>query len=413
MTARKLGIVADDLTGAMDSSGYFASLGFSTVVVLDPNFSCDATVLVVTTNSRAEDPEVARERVRQAMPGMAERVVYKKIDSTLRGNIGEELQVAVAAMASEKVVVAPAFPAVGRTTVDGILLVNVVPVAETQFAHDPISPVKESSIPRLLEQSMHCKIGCVSTDEIEAGPEALKQTISHKPENVVVCDVVEASHLSGIARAAALAGGHWLLCGSGGLARELHLLLADVPRTEKKQKDGQPVGPALVVVGTRNQVAVSQLLKARDQLGIPVLNLEAEKLNTEGIPSGRPESVLREADTLIGEGKGVAISPIFSRYIPTLKQSMAGIMAEIVAGILVSHKFAGLFLSGGDIAVEVCRRLKVSAIRVRGEVEPGVPAGELIGGQHQGMRVVTKAGGFGTEEAMVKAISYLERGNVP
>jgi uncharacterized protein YgbK (DUF1537 family) len=396
----------------MDSSGYFASLGFSTVVVLDPNFSCDATVLVITTNSRAEDPKVARERVRQAMHGMAERVVYKKIDSTLRGNIGEELQVAVAAMASEKVVVAPAFPAVGRTTVDGILLVNGVPVAETQFARDPISPVKESSIPRLLEQSMHCKIGCVSTDEIEAGPEALQQTISHKPENVVVCDVAAASHLSGIARAAALAGGHWLLCGSGGLARELHLLLADVPRTEKKQTDGQPVGPALVVVGTRNQVAANQLLKARDELGMPLLNLETEKLNTEEVLSGRPESVLKEADTLIGEGKGVAISSTFSRYIPTLKQSMAGIMAEIVAGILVSHKFAGLFLSGGDIAVEVCRRLKVSAIRVHGEVEPGVPAGELIGGQYQGMRVVTKAGGFGTEEAMVKAISYLERGNV-
>jgi len=73
--ARKLGIVADDLTGAMDSSGYFASLGFSTVVVLDPDFSGDATVLVMTTNSRAEDPEVARERVRQAMRGMAGRVV--------------------------------------------------------------------------------------------------------------------------------------------------------------------------------------------------------------------------------------------------------------------------------------------------------------------------------------------------
>jgi len=413
VTARKLGIVADDLTGAMDSSGYFASLGFSTVVVLDPNFSCDATVMVITTNSRAEDPKVARERVRQAMHGMTGRVVYKKIDSTLRGNIGEELQVAVAAMASQKVVVAPAFPAVGRTTVDGVLLVNGVPVAETQFAHDPISPVKESSIPRLLEQSMHCKVGRVSIDEIEAGPEALQQAISNKPENVVVCDVMEVSHLSGIAWAAALAGGQWLLCGSGGLARELHLLIADVPRTEKEQTKRKPVGPALVVVGTRNQVAASQLLKARDQLGIPVLNLEAEKLNKEGILSGKPESVLKEADTLIGEGKGIAISSTFSRYVPALKQSMAGIMAEIVAGILASHQFAGLFLSGGDIAVEVCRRLQVSAIQVHGEVEPGVPAGELMGGQYPGMRVVTKAGGFGTEEAMVKSIFYLERGNVP
>jgi uncharacterized protein YgbK (DUF1537 family) len=296
--------------------------------------------------------------------------------------------------------------------VDGILLVNGVPVAETQFARDPISPVKESSIPRLLEQSMHCKVGRVSTGEIEAGPEALQQTISHKPENVVVCDVAAASHLSGIARAAALAGGHWLLCGSGGLARELHLLLTDVPKVEKMKSGEKTVGPALVVVGTRNQVAADQLLKARDELGMPLLNLETEKLNTEEVLSGRLESLLKGVDKLMDGGKGLAISSTFSQYMPTLKQSMAGIMAEIVAGILMAHKFAGLFLSGGDIAVEVCRRLKVSAIRVHGEVEPGVPAGELIGGQYQGMRVVTKAGGFGTEEAMVKAISYLERGNV-
>lgn len=412
MAAQKLGIVADDLTGAMDSSGYFAGLGFSTVVVLDPNFSSEAAVLVITTNSRAEAPETARERVRQAMRAMAGRVVYKKVDSTLRGNIGEELRVAVEAMASEKAVVAPAFPAVGRTTVNGILLVNGVPVAETQFASDPVSPVKESSIPRLLEQCMHHQVGCVSIEEIEAGPEALKQTISNKSENVVVCDVLEQSHLSGIARAAALAQGRWLLCGSGGLARELHLLITDVSKVEKAQSENKTVGPALVVVGTRNQVAAGQLLKARDELGIPIWNLEAEKLNTEEILSGSPESVLKEAAELMGKGKGVAISSTFSRYIPALKQSMAKVMAEIVAGILASHRFAGLFLSGGDIAVEVCRRLQVSAIQVHGEVEPGVPAGELIGGQHQGMRVVTKAGGFGTEDAVLKSITYLERGDV-
>jgi len=412
VTARKLGIVADDLTGAMDSSGYFASLGFSTVVALDPNFSSDAAVLVITTNSRAEDPEIARERVRQAMQSMAGRVVYKKIDSTLRGNIGEELQAAAEAMASQKVVVAPAFPAVGRTTVDGILLVKGVPVAETQFASDPLSPVKESSIPNLLEQSMRCKVGRVSVADIEAGPEALRQTISNKPENVVACDVMEQAHLSGIAQAAALAGGHWLLCGSGGLARELHIL-ADVARMEKKQAEEKAVGPALVVVGTRNKVAASQLLKARDKLGIPILNLEVKKLNIEDILSGRLGSVSGETDKLISEGKGLAISSTFSRYVPALKQSIAGIMAEIVAGVLASHKFGGIFLSGGDIAVDVCRRLQVSAIQVHGEVEPGVPAGELLGGQYRGMRVVTKAGGFGTEEALVKSIAYLERGELP
>ena len=411
MTAQTLGIVADDLTGAMDSSGYFASQSFSTVVILDPGFPSDADVVVITTNSRAEDPNIARERVKQAVKSLVGRVVYKKIDSTLRGNIGIELEAAMAEMTCEKAVVAPAFPAVGRTTVAGVLLVNGVPVAETQFANDPILPVKESHIPSLLEQSTRHQVGCISIEDIDAGPESLYRRISEMPQEIVVCDVTAPSHLIGIAQAAALAQGRWLLCGSGGLARELHLLLAKVSKASRAKPASLPSGLALVVVGTRNQVAANQLLKARDELGLPILNLEVEHLKQEDVLPGKVESILTEAGHLLEQGKGLALSSTFSRYTPTLKHTIPALMAEIVAGIVAGRKFAGLFLSGGDIAVEVCRRLQVSAIRVHGEVEPGVPAGELIGGQNQGMRLVTKAGGFGTEEAMVKSISYLERGH--
>lgn len=413
MTAQTLGIVADDLTGAMDSSGYFASMGFSTAVILEPSFPSDSDVTVITTNSRAEDPNIARQRVKQAVRSLAGRVVYKKIDSTLRGNIGVELEAAITEIICEKAIVAPAFPAVGRTTVAGNLLVNGVPVAETQFANDPILPVKESHIPSLLEQSTQYLVGCIAVEDIDAGPESLYGKISEMPQGIVVCDVTEQSHLTVIAQAAALAEGRWLLCGSGGLARELHLLLTKVPRAGSAKPTSQPTGLALVVVGTRNQVAANQLLKARDELGLPILNLEFEHLNQEDVLSGKVGSILEEADRFLGQKRGLALSSTFSQYVPTLKQSVAAIMAEVVAGILASHKFAGLFLSGGDIAMEVCRRLQVSAIRVHGEVEPGVPAGELIGGQGQGMRVVTKAGGFGTEEALIKSVSYLERGHLP
>lgn len=410
---RKLGIVADDMTGAMDSSGHFASLGFSTVVAMAPDFTSDATVLAITTNSRAEDPQIARERVRQAMRDMAGRVVYKKIDSTLRGNISEELEVVIQERDYQKVVVAPAFPAVGRTTVNGVLLVNGVPVSETQFANDPILPVTVSSIPSLLEQSLHRKVGCISVAEIEAGAELLYNKINNMPENIVVCDVTETEHLVVIAQAASLAEERWLLCGSGGLARELHLLLIGVPRVEKRRAGEQKKGPVLVAVGTRNQVAAHQLLKAQEKSGIPVLNLESEKLNAEEMLLLRLESILKEAELLISEGKGIAISSISSRYIPALKQSMAKIIAAIIVGILASHKFVGLFLSGGDIALEACRKIRASAIQVYGEVEPGVSAGELMGGEYPGMRVVTKAGGFGSEEAMVRSIAYLEGGRLP
>jgi len=414
MIAQRLGIVADDLTGAMDTSGHFASWGLSTVVALDPSLPLEADVAVINTNSRAEDPDKACEKVRQALRSLAGRLIYKKIDSTLRGNIGVELEVAMEELACQKAVVAPAFPAVGRTTVAGVLLVRGIKVAETQFANDPVSPVQESHIPSLLERSTERRAGCVAVEHINRGPRALYRKISGMPQDIVVCDVTVQFHLTCIVQAAALAKGSWLLCGSAGLARELHLLLTKVPTgVSRLETSSLPAGQALAVVGTRNEVAANQLLKARHELGLPILNLEVERFNQGNALSEGIESILREADRLLGQGRGLALCTTFSRYVPTLRQLIPTVMAEAVAAILARHNLAGLFLCGGDIAAEVCRRLSVSAIRVHGEVEPGVPIGELISCQSPGMRVVTKAGGFGTEDVLIKSMSYLEKGYLP
>jgi len=297
--------------------------------------------------------------------------------------------------------------------VAGVLLVKGVGVAETQFAHDPISPVKESHIPTLLEQSTEYSVGYIAVEHIDAGAGSLYRKISRMPQDIVVCDVTTQSHLTSIAQAAALAKGRWLLCGSGGLARELHLFFVKGPSVKGAKLASLVSGPALVVVGTQNQVTVKQLLKAKDELGLPILNLEVEQSNQEGIVSEKVGSTVEEIKHFIGQGKRVALSSAFSQFVPALKQWVAITIAEAVVGIVGSLKFAGLFLTGGDIAAEVCRSLSVSAIRVHGEVEPGVPAGELIGGKGEGIRVVTKAGGFGTEAALVKSILYLEKGHLP
>ncbi len=412
MEAQKLGIVADDLTGAMDSSGYFASRGFSTVVILEQDFSSIADVVVIDTNSRTDDTKTAAEKVRQAVKSLKGKLVYKKIDSTLRGNIGAELEAAMEEIAAEKLIMAPAFPAVGRTTVDGVLLVNGVSVAQTGFSHDPVNPVQEGHIPTLLEQSTKYKVACVGVEYIEAGPEKLYHKICEMPQNTVVCDVTKQSHLACIVKASALAEGRWLLCGSGGLARELEVLLPRVPQACRSTLSSLQLGRVLVVIGTRNEVAGRQLLRAKDELRLPIFNLDVEHLNIENLFPNGVARLVDEAKGLLCQGRGLALSSAFSQYVPALTRLIPAIMAEVVAGILDSQSFAGILLSGGDIAVEVCHRLSVAAILVCGEVEPGVPAGKLISGQHAGMRVVTKSGGFGTEASLVKSISYLEGGHL-
>lgn len=407
---RQLGIVADDLTGAMDSSGHFAAMGLSTDVVLDPLYAPDSDVVVITTNSRAQPPDAAREAVRNAVRRLTGRTIYKKIDSTLRGNIGVELKAAMQETACTKAIVAPAFPTVGRTTLDGVLLVDGIPVAETRFATDPVSPVSESHIPTLLARSTGFRVGLLGANELEASPEALHRHIESMPDDTVVCDATEQRHLRSIVRAAALAGTPWLLCGSGGMARELHCLLGDAPGRERKLPPDPSERPSLTVVGTPNPVTADQLQKAVAGLGLAVVELHVERLRENRNASGEAERVAAEAGQLIDAGKSVVLTCAFSPHVPGLEEAIPLALAAAAKRIAASHRLGGLFLSGGDIAVAVCDGLSVSAIRVHGEVEPGIPAGQITGGRADGMRVVTKAGGFGTPDAMLRSLEYLERG---
>jgi hypothetical protein len=101
----RLGMVADDLTGACDTGGQFARWGFSTRIwlnfdlldfdKLNPVEGMPTDLTVVTTNSRSDSPDQARRKVQQACQRLAQNqivIFYKKIDSTLRGNVGVEVE---------------------------------------------------------------------------------------------------------------------------------------------------------------------------------------------------------------------------------------------------------------------------------------------------------------------------------
>ncbi|MDD5082596.1 MAG: four-carbon acid sugar kinase family protein, partial [Dehalococcoidales bacterium] len=351
--ASTLGIIADDLTGAMDSGGYFAVLGWGTVVVINSSYRSLAAVTVLNTSSRADAADIAYQKVHRAVKALSGRTIYKKVDSTLRGNVGIELRAVMEELACDKIVVAPAFPAAGRATLNGTMLVNGARVTDTQFARDPSAPAREAYIPRLLEPSTRCQVGLVSLEVVNAGAEAIYRAIDRMPQKVVVCDAVLQSHLAAIARAAALSGGRWLLCGSAGLARELTVLLDNEFRGSVRRPTSGNCWPALAVVGSLNRVAAEQLLRAKDEVRLPALNLDIECLGRGDIVS-EVERLVREATGFLARGKTVAITSTFSQYDPTARRLVAPAMAEAVSAILASHRLGGLFLSGGDIAEAVC-----------------------------------------------------------
>ncbi|EDO2269292.1 D-threonate kinase, partial [Salmonella enterica subsp. enterica serovar Braenderup] len=148
----KMMVIADDFTGSNDTGVQLAKKGARTEVMLSASQkpSRRADVLVINTESRAMPADQAASAVYAALSPWCETspapLVYKKIDSTFRGNIGAEVTAAMRASQRKLAVIAAAIPAAGRTTLEGKCLVNGVPLLETEFASDPKTPIVSSRI---------------------------------------------------------------------------------------------------------------------------------------------------------------------------------------------------------------------------------------------------------------------------
>jgi uncharacterized protein YgbK (DUF1537 family) len=138
--------LADDLTGALEAGARFRD----SVVLLEPRSDLPESVMVLDTESRHLAPDVAAFRLLDAMESAVSDIVYKKTDSTLRGNIGAEFKALLGAYPESTICYVPAYPELGRTVRGGVLLVNGVPVHQTSFARDPLNPVTESHVWKVL-----------------------------------------------------------------------------------------------------------------------------------------------------------------------------------------------------------------------------------------------------------------------
>src|SRR5690606_13255640 len=196
----QIGIIADDFTGANDSGVRLAQKGLKSRVVLAnveneiarPNNEID--VWIVDTNSRAMEENEAYETVVKEINQLKARGVsqfYKKVDSTLRGSVSAELKAMQDAAEVDVILIAPAFPSMGRTVEIGILYVNGVPVADTEFGRDPKTPVRHSYIPDLVARE-NVDIAVLKTEQLH-GDHPEKWVLDQVAKGVqwIVCDVKE------------------------------------------------------------------------------------------------------------------------------------------------------------------------------------------------------------------------------
>lgn len=427
----KLAVIADDITGANDTAVQFAKYNIRSCVRIDFDqrklLQETADVVVVDTDSRDMASAEAYHKVKtvcEALQNSGVKNFYKKVDSTLRGNLGAEIEATATVIQPEVVVIAPAFPSNHRVTVGGYHLLDNLPIELTEIAHAPKSPVHESRIVELLHKQTASKIGLISLSTVMAGVEAIRQAIKQcltRGESWIVFDAVLDDHLRLIVKAAQ--DYHKVLwVGSAGMAEQLpdfYQWSTEPPNAVIARK-----GAVLVIAGSVSKVTQSQISAA---LSLP--NIELIKIKVANLIQNNELEIVRcikQAKVLLRQEKDVLIASAVndhdvvdavtagkSRGLSSneVSEHIALALGAIVAG-LTAEQLAGMILTGGDTAIHVCRALDTQAIEVLEEVTVGIPLCRLVGGRCDGLPVVTKAGAFGNEDTFVLSIQAMRKVDV-
>ena len=396
-------VIADDLTGTLDSLSSLAGLVPVEIRFTDGGLKADGGAgpepvgVGIDTETRHATPAAAAAAVaREARWGCENGfgVIFKKTDSTLRGNVGAELQgMWKGAGSPGPVYFVPAFPEAGRTLQNGILYVNGRPVSETSLAQDPRSPVTQSSIRTLLRPWFGDGVRVLAPEEIGEAAGAGKQECvvfeSTRPEDIeAAVDWLRRQQRRPL-----------LLAGCGGLGRRLPSLLgltSGSPAAPLKY----PEGPALVVHGSITPVSTNQLKRAlaRGAAAIPVAPERVRVSNRE--VEAFIEDAVATIVTNMGRGKSILMHTAVPEGVrPEAVDGMAALslMGRIAASALRSCTVSTLFLSGGETAHAVLTAAHCPGGELLGELHPGVNRMRAVAGGWP-LDIITKSGGFGPPE---------------
>ena len=424
--SNKIVVIADDLTGANDTGVQFAKQGLKTLVLLCAPGSpaeFDEDVLVVDTQSRALSPPEAYRKVAETAVLFKNRerfpTLYKKIDSTLRGNLGTEIDAILDACGLELAIVAPAYPGNGRMTVGGCHFLGNAPLEATEIARDPLCPVSESHIPTLIAKQTKREVGHVGIKSVIAGTEgileAMRQSVA-AGRKILVCDAWQEEHLKMIALAAARLEKPVLWVGSAGLAEYVPMALGPGAASADRK-------PVVVIAGSVSNVTRGQVAMLRQRTDLAYIEASPSAFLKPGSAQAETDRCCHAALDAIRAGKDVVIvSADSDEMVARTKaeglslglssrqtsEAIAAALGGLCRQIALNASLGGLVLTGGDIARSCLSLLSAGGISVVREVAPGIPAGVLKGGQCPGLKVVTKAGAFGAEDALCRAVDSLK-----
>lgn len=368
-----LRIITDDFTSMADGLAPFAARGFSTVALTRPETLTEAQVVSVDTDSRHLGTDAACERVRHWSRQFSQAILLvKQFDSTLRGHFVDESLAAMEAGGRNCLLVAPAFPSEGRTTVDGVVYVNGVIVNKTAFGQDPRSPVASGDVRALFGRAgMMLRL---AKDPVEA-ENLVTQGIS------VIFDASTEADLDALVKRYMQYSDRWdrvLWSGSTGLLRAMARTLQPVPWMLPVS-----VSPAMnpcIAVGSLHPAARAQLATLRSAIACD--------------PAGKLRATVLASSAAPGDPDVEAVA-----------------LANEVKAAVLNDGCDALLVVGGETSRATLEGLSTDGLQILREVEPGIALSVVnVGGRR--LPMIAKAGGFGDSELLVRCLKLLLGGSV-
>ena len=409
MTHRSLdvAIIADDLTGALDAAAPFAGHGLETRVLLDLDRAASATrtttqVLSLSSESRHLSPAAADERVwntsRAALAG-APRVLIKKIDSTLRGNITAEIMAALRASGLRHALIAPAVPRHGRIMRAGEVFIDAVPLRQTEIGSDALSPPSSAPLPQVLKEASKDLI-------VHVWPRGAAFALS--PEAGIHAYVADCETDADLDAIAQFTMGHCnevLPVGALGLATAIARQLAQILPSESSSVTHRIIEkaqkPILFVIGSRTATSAEQAVRLC-AAGAGILTMSFSEHTRDG------DWILDLSVNQSGMPVALIVRPESSKESGLIAASeVAHTLGRTAAAVVRRLQIDAVVMVGGDTAFETFQALGVAEATVAGEIMPGVAIGKMqVDGRF--LTFITKAGGFGDPDALVEILRRLK-----
>lgn len=422
-------VIADDLTGGNATGVLLAKTGFKAHSVLgranarnDSGFmECDC--LIITTDSRAAAKTEAYSRVKHATRTYktdSTKLFCKRIDTTLRGNLGAETDAMLDTLGDEYIAVcAPCFPSSGRTLAGGYLLVDGIPLHKTNIAIDPKTPVKISDIAEIFRSQSKYKVSSLYISDLIDGKHALAAKINTLADNgsrIIIIDCITYEDLNLIADAVITSKRKIIAVDPGEFTAALARKIITPLNTHERRK-------ILCVVGSVNSNTRAQM----EKLWLaqrPIANVFAETKKFLDGDDSREHEISRVTDEILSLAKINTVLTItgdglypekridFKQYsgdIDTLTGRINDSLAEIALRVLrVEKSFRGIYATGGDVTQALCAKFGASGLDLRDEVLPLAAYGLFYGGEFNGLHVVTKGGSQGNSDAINLCVNYLK-----